>query len=109
MTRRSTENMIMMECRKFCETFRLDQVYLTEAVGPRRHYLGGYGHPSADKANRLRLSDRIVLFWHGSLPREAGDLCKRYFLNLTDRLERELSSPEETECDNPSCPKRKET
>lgn len=97
-----------MECRKFCESFRLDQVYLAEVVGPRRHYLGGYGRPSLNKAGQLWLSDKIMLFWHGLLPVEIQDVCKRHFRHLIDRLEGELCSIEESPHDDLTCQKGKE-
>lgn len=91
-----TTQEIVLECRAFCERFRLDQVYLAEVVGPRRHYLGGYGRPSLDKAEQLPLSGKIMLFWHGSPSPGAQEDCKKHFSSLAERIERELAS-----CDPP--------
>lgn len=97
-----------MECQKFCECFRLDQVYLAEVVGPRRHYLGGHGRPSLSKAEQLWLSDKIMMFWHGFLPVEIQDACKRHFRHLIARLEEELCAIEESPRADRTCQKGKE-
>ena len=83
-----------LECRRLCERFQLDQAYFAEAVGRRRHYLGGYGRPSLGRAEQPWLSDTIVMFWHGSLPVEVHEACKRRFQRLVRRAEGGLQSPD---------------
>ncbi len=86
----STEKRIITECCNLCETFRLDQAYLAQKVGPRLHYIAGYGAPSLDKPEQLPLSHNLVLLWHGVLPPEAKDICQRQFDALMKRIEEEL-------------------
>lgn len=88
------EKTIIAKCRAICEIFRLEQVYLAEIAGPRRHYLAGFGRSSQSNPGQLHLSDKVALFWHGALPSEAQHICKRFFYLLTECLEEELTATE---------------
>ena len=90
-----TEEMAISKCRRLCETFRLDQVYLARKEGSHLCYLTGYGHSSPDQPGQLWLSDKIVLFWHGFLPPEIQDVCKRYFHSLLEHVRQEMSVMDE--------------
>jgi len=87
--------MAAAECRRLCETFGLQQAYLAEIVGRRRHYLAGYGQPSLDKPQQIALSGQVALFWHGPMPPESYAGCRRMFHSLIERLEHELPRCEE--------------
>jgi len=87
-----TEQKIIAACREISETYGLEQVYLTEIVGPRRHYIAGYGLPSLERAGQVQVSDRLILFWHGTLSPEMQETCKTKFTPLVAGIEQELST-----------------
>ena len=85
-----TKKAIIAECKALCERFGLDQAYLAEPVGPRRHYLAGYGPSVTERPQQLRLSDSLVLFWQGELSDEGCAECRQCLQALTKRLQEEL-------------------
>ncbi len=88
----STEQRIVAQCRELCKSFGLDQMYLAEVVGPRRHYLAGYGRPSLNRPEQLQLSAKVALLWHGAMTPAMQNACKDHLQPLIERLEHELSS-----------------
>lgn len=86
----ATEKRIIAECRHLCETLGLDKVYLAETVGPRRHYLAGYGDTVLEQASQIQLTYRIAVLWYGVLHREQEAFFFRSLCALTEQVEREL-------------------
>jgi len=80
------------ECRRLCERYGLTQAYVVEIVGLRRHYLAGYGRPTMDKPEHLPLSEKIALFWHGTVPAEEQAGCTHELQDLAERWEKEALS-----------------
>lgn len=92
------------ECRRLCERYGLSQAYVAEIVGRRRHFLAGYGRPSADKPQQMRLSEKVALFWHGNIPGEAQPDCARELRNLAERLEKNMLTKAHDEVDGKALP-----
>ncbi|MFP4502120.1 MAG: hypothetical protein ACLFTT_14050 [Candidatus Hydrogenedentota bacterium] len=84
------EDQIITQCRQLCARFELDQAYIAQAVGPRRHYLAGYGNTADDKPHQLQLSDSLVLLWQGYLSEAGCTECQRCLRALAQRIEEEL-------------------
>jgi len=90
----TTKRALEVECRRLCEAWGLRRAYFAQVLGPRRHFLAGYGPMEADRPEPLRLSESLVLLWHGELTVEAREAL-RYDLEATvRRVERELADRE---------------
>lgn len=88
----ATRQILQSKCRALCEAFSLDCAYIAQVLGPRRHYLAGYGSPGVAAAGQMSLSDDLVLFWHGALSQEAMSAFRSDLTDTVRGIERELTA-----------------
>ena len=86
----ATEKRIITECKRLCETLALDKVYLVETIGPRRHYLAGYGDTILEQPHQIQLTYRIAVLWYGALHQDQENFFIRSLCALTEQVECEL-------------------
>ncbi len=67
----STRQAVEAACQALCEAFALEGAYVVRVLGPRRHYLAGYGEIKPGKPGQWPLSKSVALFWHGRLGKDA--------------------------------------
>ena len=91
-----TEKRVRETCQQLCERLGLEKLYLAETVGPRRHYLAGYGDSSVERPHQFQLSDKITVLWCGILSQEKKECFIRSLRTLVEQVEREL--PTNTPC-----------
>ncbi len=84
------KRLLEQRCKDLCDRLGLAQVYVTHALGRRRHYLAGYGHPLPSQPEQMPLSPHLVVFWHGELSEQARESLKADLGKLTDFLEKQL-------------------
>ena len=98
----ATRQILQSKCLALCEAFWLDCAYIAQILGPRRHYLAGYGAPTTSTPGQLRLSKDIVLFWHGDLSQEARLAFRNDLADTVRDIEREVTgknaAPFQTNC-----------
>ena len=87
----STRQILQRRCKTLCQTHSLGIAYVAQVLGPRRHYLAGYGLPTAEPTGRLSVSDDIVLFWQGDLTEQAGLAFCDDLKDTVFSIERELA------------------
>lgn len=80
------------KCKALCDAFALECAYFAQVLGPRRHYLAGYGEMKPEKPRQLLLSAHLALFWHGSLGKEAEADVRTRLDGTVRRVEQDLAN-----------------
>jgi len=88
----ATRRALEAKCKALCDAFALECAYFAQVLGPRRHYLAGYGEMKPEKPRQLLLSAHLALFWHGSLGREAEADVRTRLDGTVRRIERDLAN-----------------
>ena len=84
------KRLLEQRCKDLCDRLGLAQVYVTHALGRRRHYLAGYGQPLPSQPQQMPLGPHLVVFWHGELSEQGREFLKMDFQKLTHFLESEF-------------------
>lgn len=87
-----TRRLIEQRCKDLCDKLGLAQVYVTQVVGRRRHYLAGHGSPLPGQAEQMSLSPHLVAFWHGNLTEQTRESLKADLQRLTEFLENQVAA-----------------
>jgi len=82
--------LIEQRCKDLCGRLGLAQVYVTQILGRRRHFLAGYGRPLPCKPEQMLLSPHLIVFWQGELAEPAREILRTNLQNLTDFVEQQL-------------------
>jgi len=88
-----TKTALENTAKNICRQHHLSQFYFAQSLGPRRHYLAGYGQQTFNPAQHLTLSENVVVFWQGTLPDQARTLIKQALRPIAQMIEREISMP----------------
>ena len=94
--------MIEFHCRDLCERFHLQQVYLAQVLGPRRHYLAGYGQTVPGRPQQLALTANLVMFLHGALSTTVLKHIRKESKEWAVRVQEELTAAEKAAHRDPS-------
>ena len=57
---------LQVALKNLCQSFNLDYAYLAWVQGKRRHFLAGHGEQTFSNTQRMKITERVVLFWQGS-------------------------------------------
>ncbi len=82
-----TRRLIEQRCKDLCDRLGLAQLYVTQVIGRRRHYLAGHGCPLSDRPEQMSLSSRVDVFWHGNMTEPARKSLKADLKKLTAFVE----------------------
>ena len=88
----ATRRALEAKCKALCDAFALECAYFAQVLGPRRHYLAGYGEMKPEKPTQLLLSAHLALFWHGSLRKEAEADVRSRLDRTVRRVEQDLAN-----------------
>lgn len=91
----ATRRVLEAKCKALCDDFALECAYFAQVLGPRRHYLAGYGEMRPGQPRQLLLSAHLALFWHGSLGKKAEADVRTRLDGTVRHIERDLATKED--------------
>ena len=94
--------LLEQRCKNLCDRLGLAQVYVTQTLGRRQHYLAGYGQPLPTQPEQMPLSPRLIVFWHGKLTEPARESLRNDLQKLTDFVEKQLAGCGRTDSESPA-------
>jgi hypothetical protein len=55
------------KCREICKEYNLGQAYFTRSLGPRRHFLAGFGKACFEEQQTIAFDSGIMFFAFGNI------------------------------------------
>ncbi len=94
--------LLEQRCKDLCDRLGLAQVYVTQALGRRQHFLAGYGQPLPARPKHMPLSPHLVVFWHGELTERTRESLIEGFQKLSDFVEKQLAGCGRIDSESPA-------
>ena len=88
-----TRELLESTCRSLCDRFELTCVYFARILGPRRHYLAGWGEAVPDRPAQRALTEDLALFWQGDWSTDAQDSVRAELAAVVERVQAQWSRP----------------